>query len=119
MSDGETSGGMEARVVAGAWADPGVICAFGTACAEPCVFARLVERLRAQERLAVGRVDGRSGALCGPASFGPIALGCRKVGRPDTQLCSGRTAQYGGGTHRRRDGFCKEGPALGGCQAPI
>src|ERR1035441_10442228 len=78
MSDGETSGGMEARVVAGAWADRGVICAFGTACAEPCVFARLVERLRAQERLAVGRVDGRSGALFGPASFGPERAGMQK-----------------------------------------
>src|ERR1019366_5526606 len=35
MSDGETSGGLEARVIAGAWADRGVICAFGTPCAEP------------------------------------------------------------------------------------
>src|ERR1017187_314341 len=78
MSDGERSGGMEARVVAGAWADRGAICAFGTPCAEPCVFAGLVERLGAQKRLAVGRVDGRSGALCGPASFGPSALGCGK-----------------------------------------
>src|ERR1035441_1816930 len=26
MGDGETSGGMEARVVAGAWADRGVVC---------------------------------------------------------------------------------------------
>src|ERR1035437_9733843 len=119
MSDGETSGGMEARVVAGAWADRGAVCAFGTPCAEPCVFARLVERLRAQERLAVGRVDGRSGALCGPAFVGPSALGCGSGARPDTLLCRGTTAQYGGGTDRRRDGFSEEGSTFGGGEASI
>src|ERR1035437_10353339 len=118
MSDGETSGGMEARVVAGAWLDCGSVCALGASCAKSGVFTRLVERLGAQEWLAVGGVDGGSGALSGAASVGPGALACRRGAGSAAPLRCGRVEQSRCGSDRRRDGLCKKRASFGRRQVP-
>lgn len=51
---------MEARVAARAQADRGVICAVGGAWAQSGVPPWAAERMRAEERLAVGRVVGEA-----------------------------------------------------------